>query len=152
MSLRSRLTILRRLSWEDRAVVARAAVGLPLIALALRLFRLASIQARLSTHFPPASTRPTRADHVCDLVAVVVDRHPYRGNCLERSLTLWWLLGREGLASEILFGVRPPGKDSTPAFHAWVERDGSPLNDRPDIATEFIPFDQPIGSLRGRLV
>jgi len=49
------------------------------------------------------------------------------GSCLPRSLTLWWLLGRRGIETEIHFGVRQ-GEDDL-AAHAWVEWNDQPLTD-----------------------
>jgi Transglutaminase-like superfamily len=42
--------------------------------------------------------------------------------CLERSLCLWWLLARQGIATQFRIGVRKDGEKF--AAHAWVERDG----------------------------
>lgn len=59
---------------------------------------------------------------------------PWRPRCLERSLLVWWLAGD---GAEIRFGVSREGR----RFHAWVERDGVVLNDVPDVATRYLPFD-----------
>jgi len=42
--------------------------------------------------------------------------------CLERSIALWWLLARQGIATQLRIGVRKD--DEKFAAHAWVERDG----------------------------
>lgn len=63
----------------------------------------------------------------------------FRPTCLQRSLTLWWLLRRQGVASELRLGVRL--EEGRFEAHAWVERQGLVLNDRPDIAQVFAPFD-----------
>ncbi len=49
------------------------------------------------------------------------------GTCLERSLTLWWMLRRQGIPSEIHFGGRL--EDDVLEAHAWLEVDGVALTD-----------------------
>jgi len=63
------------------------------------------------------------------------------GNCLSRSLALWWMLRREGLAPNLRLGVsRSTGEF---AAHAWVELHGLVLNDTPDVDRRFTAMDQP---------
>jgi hypothetical protein len=80
-------------------------------------------------------------------LAVAVRYGPWRPQCLLRSLSLGWFLGRRGIAFEVKIGV--PGGGTAPrspidpdfSAHAWVEHAGVVLNDRPDIAAEFRAFD-----------
>ena len=71
---------------------------------------------------------------------------PTNGSCLRQSLVVWWLLRRKGMPAELRIGVQTGGGF---AAHAWVEVDGHPVNDAPDVAERFAPFD---GSLYARLV
>ena len=50
--------------------------------------------------------------------------HP---NCLNASLALWWLLARQGIASDLRVGVRKDGEKFE--AHAWVECGGAALNE-----------------------
>ena len=52
--------------------------------------------------------------------------------CLSRSLTLWWLLRRRGIESQLRLGVRK-GEQGLDA-HAWVELAGQVVNDAADVA------------------
>ena len=52
------------------------------------------------------------------------------GSCLPRSLTLWWLLSRRGIDTEIHFGVRKSEDDL--AAHAWVVWGDQALTDSVD--------------------
>jgi hypothetical protein len=61
------------------------------------------------------------------MVRVAASRGPYRGNCLQQSLTLWWLLRRQNIESQIRFGARKDGGEFK--AHAWVEVDGYALNE-----------------------
>lgn len=96
---------------------------------------------------------PLAASSTSDTVSMVdlaARYSPLRPNCLVRSLTLRWLLQRQGIASELHIGVRKQG-DKLEA-HAWLEWQGAVLNDRPDVALHFSPFDQQLitGSLEIR--
>jgi hypothetical protein len=62
--------------------------------------------------------------------------HP---TCLHRALTLWWLLRRQGVASELRIGVRK--EQGRFEAHAWVERAGVALNDGSDVNVRFAAFE-----------
>lgn len=65
---------------------------------------------------------------------------PFPASCLERSLTVWWLLRRRGVTAEIRAGARK-SEDRFEA-HAWVECRGAILTGGEE--GEFVPFDGPI--------
>ena len=62
----------------------------------------------------------------------------HRPTCLHRSLTLWWLLRRQGIASELRIGVRM--QEGRFEAHAWVEYKGVALNDGLDVGSRFAAF------------
>jgi hypothetical protein len=48
-------------------------------------------------------------------------------SCLERSIAIWWLLARRGIATQLRIGVR---KDQGKlAAHAWVEYQGHAIGE-----------------------
>ena len=62
--------------------------------------------------------------------------------CLTRSLLLRWLLRRRGIASDLRIGVQlVQGRLDA---HAWVEYEGVPINDAPDVAQRFAAFTEPL--------
>ena len=65
-------------------------------------------------------------------------------NCLERSLTLWWLLRREAIDGELHIGARKI--ESRFEAHAWVELRGLVLNDNMDVCKHYARFDAPIAA------
>ncbi len=69
----------------------------------------------------------------------VMRRLPLHMTCLERSLIVWWLVGGSDVA-EIRFGVAPGAEGATPEFHAWVEVDGTPLDDAVEVGVSYLPF------------
>jgi hypothetical protein len=68
-------------------------------------------------------------------------------NCLVRSLCLQWLLRRRGVASELRIGARLVGGQLE--SHAWVEVDGRPVNDAPDVAERYAAFEGALANRAG---
>ena len=77
-------------------------------------------------------------------LARIVDRLgqgvPWRTTCLHRSLTLAWMLRERGVPAEMRIGVGKDNAREALLFHAWVEIDGLVVNDSPDVADRFAPF------------
>ncbi|MGH9712730.1 MAG: lasso peptide biosynthesis B2 protein [Candidatus Acidiferrales bacterium] len=64
---------------------------------------------------------------------------PFRTNCLEQSLVLWWLLRRHGLAAGLKIGARKEaGRFEA---HAWVEFEGGMISDMSEEHLHFVPFE-----------
>lgn len=148
------LKILRRFSALERpaqALFLRAVVVLPLVELSLK-FRgfdatRSLLQKRLSR---PA--RQTDSDSLSKQVALTAhmvnaaDRHGLvHPSCLVKSLTLWWLLGRQGVTSKLRVGVRKEGRNFE--AHAWVEREGIALNEPEEHHHHYAAFDTALASL-----
>lgn len=75
-----------------------------------------------------------------------VARHLFfKTNCLERSLALWWLLRKRGIAAEVRIGVRKNEKRLE--AHAWVDFGGVVLNDDGDTHVHFSPFERSITAM-----
>jgi hypothetical protein len=74
-------------------------------------------------------------------------RHlPWQPTCLPRSLVLWFLLRRQGVPAELRIGVQK--SEHQLKAHAWVEVDHRVVNDTPDIATEYRPFEDIASAFR----
>lgn len=73
---------------------------------------------------------PQRVGYLVNAVAPLV-----RANCLVRSLAAAWLLRRRGVAALLCVGVSRIGGGLS--AHAWVEVDGAPVNDAPDVRGRF---------------
>ena len=67
--------------------------------------------------------------------------HP---SCLAKSLTLWWLLGRQGIPSQLRIGIRKEAEKFE--AHAWVERDGAALNEPDEHHHHYAAFDAAFSS------
>jgi hypothetical protein len=140
----------RQLSPAERWLLVQALALLPLTALALWLVGFRRWQALL-TRLAPVGGAPAAGDAAtllrqsratARLVDAAARRGPYRASCLPRSLTLWWLLRRQGIATELRIGVRKAA--GALEAHAWVEYQGLILNDRDDVCQRFAAFARPL--------
>jgi hypothetical protein len=122
-------------------MLLQALIALPLIRIGLRLFGLARMQKVLGGRQADTAQDTTVAQAAARMVAAAA--HIVPANCLQRSLSLWWLLNRRSIASDLRIGVRRQGEYL--AAHAWIEHAGIVLNDRPDVAHLYAPFAESIG-------
>jgi hypothetical protein len=133
-----------------RGLFLRAAALLPLISLSLRLRGFRKTQAFLQKFLSlPSHTVDISTSGSADLTVRMVraaTRHTLgRATCLEESLALSWLLGRQGIASELRVGVRKDGEKFE--AHAWIERDGVALNEPEARHQHYAAFDAALASL-----
>lgn len=145
---------LRRFSALERpaqTLFLRALVVLPFVALSLRGRGFRATQATLQIFL-------SNVDQKCDsalvskqaaLAAHMVNAADRQGfvhpSCLAKSLTLWWLLGRQGIDSDLRIGIRKEN-DKFEA-HAWVERDGAALNEPDEHHHHYAAFDAGLSAL-----
>ena len=122
-----------------------AALLLPLIrvSLWLRGFRATqkSLQARMGrqvARLPEAAA--SGVQQVCRMVFAAGRNSPMRATCLERSLALWWLLGRKGITTQLRIGARKSeGKFEA---HAWVERNGEAIGEPEGTHLHYAAFEK----------
>jgi hypothetical protein len=132
-----------------RGLFLRAAVLLAFISLSLRFrgFRAtqSSLQKRLPRTLGTISDRSSREQAESTALTARMVRSAARrtlGNpaCLEQSLALWWLLGRQGIVSSVRIGTRKT--DQQFEAHAWVECDGMALNEAEEPHQHYAAFDE----------
>jgi hypothetical protein len=139
----------RALEPGERGLFLRAAAALPLISASLRLrgFRhtQASLQKRITAStssqlYTSAASKAARTALTVRMVRSAAYKIPGTPTCLEKSLGLWWLLGRQGIASEVRIGARKNGPKF--AAHAWVECEGVALNEPEELHKHYAAFDK----------
>ncbi len=126
----------------------RASVLLPAISLSLKIRGFRATQQALQKFSIPSKSEKGLGEHVMDservkLAVRMVNAAARYGlgqaSCLEKSLALWWLLRREGMASSVRIGARKSsGKFEA---HAWVERGGVALNEPGERHRHYATFD-----------
>jgi hypothetical protein len=124
----------RRPTVEKRLALESLVVCL-LSVIALRLIGFGAWKRALSLSSRLPSTALGR--FACDDIAIaqayasvvnMVARNTWGlVTCLPRSLTLWWLLRRRGIESELLLGVWKDGERI--AAHAWVACHGTVIGE-----------------------
>jgi Transglutaminase-like superfamily len=73
-------------------------------------------------------------------VVVATVLYPGRSKCLEQAIAAFVLLRRRGIPVDVRFGVQP-----YPFFaHAWVELNGVPLNESPEVIARFALMPDPV--------
>jgi hypothetical protein len=145
---------LRRFSALERpaqTLFLRAIVLLPLVALSLHWRGFRATQAALQISFSNAGQKCDSA-LVCQKAALAAqmvnaaDRHGLvHPSCLAKSLTLWWLLGRQGIESHLRVGIRKVNEKFE--AHAWVEREGAALNEPDEHHHHYAAFDASLSAL-----
>jgi hypothetical protein len=60
--------------------------------------------------------------------------------CLEESLTLWYLLRKQGIAACLRIGVRKENEKFE--AHAWVEHRGEALNQDEETHRHYAAFEE----------
>ena len=133
-----------RLAPDDRLLALRALALLPLISLSislLGLLRVVAVLKRLSAASSPTleAEEFVAARRVARIVGKAARHAGSHGSCLRASVVLWHLLAARGISSELRIGVRKPSESSLDA-HAWVEVQGQPVNDDPDVSVRYLPL------------
>ena len=134
-----------QLSRFERQLFIQSLLLLPLSGLALRLMSFKRLQSFL-TRLAPAKKSSKEIFQNARITNVMVQaaaRHgAYSATCLPQSLTLWWLLRRQGIESDLRFGARKEA--GLMEAHAWVELSGIPLNETLDVDQRFKPFERAV--------
>lgn len=122
----------RQMSWRDRAEVISALVTAVVIEVGLRSIRLPDLAQRLGVPYDASPQRvdeclpcrlPPWAERRLHLSNRVMDRWPFGGTCLRRSLLVGSRL-RE-LHPLLRIGV---SRDEGLRAHAWIDIDGKSLD------------------------
>ena len=144
----------RALDREARSLFWRAATLLPLTRLSLRLRGFKKTKAELQKKLPPNSTQgmvkqssPETEQKTCRMVRAGAQYGVGRPSCLEESLVLWYLLQRQNIAAHLRIGVRKLSQEFE--AHAWVEFEGTPLNQADSLHEHYAAFEGEFSDVSG---
>jgi hypothetical protein len=124
----------------------RAALLLPLLTLSLKLFGFRRTQRLLQKFLSSNQNmlQKTKSESGVALTSRMVlaasRASAIPATCLERSLALWWLLGRQGIPSQLRIGVRTDAEKFQ--AHAWVEQDGVAIGEPEAPHLHYAAFDE----------
>ena len=133
-----------------RGLFLRASFWLPLISISLQWRGFCKTKASLQQFLSVSNgSQNPDAQAYAALTAQMVRAAARHGigdpSCLEVSLALWWLLARQGIASDLRVGVRKDGEKLE--AHAWVECGGVALNEPESPHQHFAAFGAALASL-----
>jgi hypothetical protein len=154
-SARSNWTKLTALTVAEWRVLLAASLLLPVAFVAVRAGGLDACLRRLarpiegrnsqsdaarSDSTVPGALSTAEVARVAALVGIAARYSPLPVTCLSRSIVLAWVLRRHGVDTRLRFGVRLT--DGRLGAHAWLERDGVPINDAPAVDRQYLPFPE----------
>lgn len=135
-----------RLPAADRWVLFQIFIFLPLTRLGLCLFGFKRTFAAIAWLASALKRQPlikaNEADEIERLrrwIRFNKFHGLYGGNCLSRSLMLWWLLQRRGVHTEMRIGTR--WLEGEFQAHAWLEYKGLPINAKSDVRQKYLAFE-----------
>lgn len=128
---------LGRLSPRERAVALEAFLTLLSTWISIRLLPCSTLERTTSARESVRSRRATSEETqlVCQSVSSVARNFVFPVRCVVRSVAIRRMLGRRGVDSSVIVGVRYD--DGTIQGHAWVECGGHPLFDSPEVGNHF---------------
>jgi hypothetical protein len=134
---------------DERALILRAILFLQITRIALRVLGFQQYKKKIEDFLRshPRSPSATSFETAAKISRAVRSAELHglgTPNCLERSIALWWMLRRAGIAGELHIGGRKSG--SRFEAHAWVELAGEVLNDSADVHIHYARFDAPIAA------
>ena len=140
----ARLRRFSALPGPAKALVLRVVVLLPLLTISLRMRGFGATQRFLrkflapSGHRSPVTAADSRVALTSRMVLAAARNSLVPSTCLERSIAIWWLLARQGIATQLRIGVR---KDQGKlAAHAWVEYQGNAIGEPEGLHLHYAAF------------
>jgi transglutaminase superfamily protein len=146
-----RLRRFRALERPAQSLFLQAVFLLPIVALSLRWRGFRGTQAMLDRFLSIESALKDsaevdrRAALTAHMVSVADWNSPLHPSCLAKSLTLKWLLMRQGIAADLRIGIRKENEKM--AAHAWVERNGTALNEPEEHHRHYAAFEAEFSSM-----
>lgn len=139
-----------KLSSRERRDFFLGLLLLSAVAVGLRVFKFRSVQRTLEKWYGDGALTDDRDEatvfaevrSASRMVDAASRRGIVHGNCLSRSMALWWLLRRRGAPANLRIGARKIGNQFE--AHAWVEMAGRAINDSDDVQTRYAPFAGPV--------
>ena len=145
--VRRKLQSFKSLSRDLKVASIFILLTIPLIELSLRSLGFNQTFQFVQRYriIPKNFTKLNRDEHVTKIsmhFSSLVQYGRFSGRCLSQSLALWWWLHHLEIPSVVRFGHRVVSNDLM--GHAWVEIEGTPLNEKSNISLKFMPFSKGI--------
>ena len=142
------------LTWTARWFTLQLALLTPVVHLYLMVFGYQRTLAALQRWVDGQKCPPAKIEDVEQFAwgmrrinRKVRDGSLFPGRCLSRSLALWLLLQRRGIAARLRIGCRK--LEGRFQAHAWVELMGRPLNAGARVNSHYAGFQHNFDQLEG---
>lgn len=135
----------RAMKKKDRKIFMRIAFIVPCLEIGLRLLgfnRLLHLLHGFTSVKVFDLSHTKEVERHRRLVFLFYNNFPFAGRCLARSLTLWFLLKRMGIKTDLRLGMRK--EDGDLKAHAWVEYKGKPITIDPEVQQSYKMFAETI--------
>jgi hypothetical protein len=136
----------RKLALEAGAALAGAWLGVRVTGPNDWRARFESLGACDKAENLPADVAIKAAREITRLANAAARHLPLRTTCLERALATRRMLRRRGIRAELRIGARKNA--AIFEAHAWLEVCGMPIADEANEVQGFVPFEDPLESLR----
>ena len=127
---------LRELSIAEFLMLVVSVLTLPVVTALLKLRGFRRTE-RFMALFSRSNVQP-ESSQAARMVSIAAVRGPFKAQCLEQAITLWWMLGVMGISSTIRLGIYKSG-ESVEA-HAWVLHEEKIVIGQMDDQKEFTPL------------
>ena len=146
-----KLAKLNAMSGQERRWLLQAWMLLPVVKVLLWQIGYRRTFANLERWLRLQSGDVNIADHEKQQQAILLGRlvnmaanhSPFVINCLPRSLVLWGMLRRAGLAADLRIGVQTAAEGFM--AHAWIEYCGQAVSEDRKMMVDYSPFADLIG-------
>ena len=135
-----------RLSWNETKLLAQSILLLLVIHIGLLLIGYSALRGMMEKLLPTKPENKELSDteiihrgrEIASIVSIAAKHGLFEAGCLRRSLLVWWFLRRDGIQSDLRFGVRKI--NHIIEAHAWLDYRGVVLNDLPNIHEHYHPL------------
>jgi hypothetical protein len=135
LSIADRLAVVEALALPICISLGFRLLGVPKTQTLLRWWALERKETKHPADFELRIRNARRAQRIVKRTTGIA------GNCLVRSMTLWTMLRRRGLSTELRVGFRKC--EGRIEGHAWVEYDSTPINEDARTIRTYVPYQQP---------
>ena len=136
----------RGLSYSDKFYFLGLTLLVPVIKICLHVFgfrRVADFLKSLVQTKSKPETDLKKVKKYDDLQMFFYRFFPLKSMCLPVSLSFWWLLQRQGIETDLHFGMKKDDKSKFLA-HAWIEYQGIPFKADKDAREKYAVFNKSI--------
>jgi len=132
------------LNFHDRWLFLHAFISLPIIEIGIRVFGLKKAMRFLATkktakrkpNTSPNEPLAETALHEAALIRTAARNVPLPARCVARTLYQWRRLLKQGCETTVCIGMEQ-ADDTGFHAHAWLEHEGTVLNDDPAAISSF---------------